>query len=82
MKTNRELFTALYTENLFKCVKLYPDEYCYTNDQVISVARKMETAIVSGCYNKEGRAIKMTCKQLGIKYTYTGINEYIKEQTK
>ena len=44
---------------------------------VAQVADRMIAAITAKSYNKDGRAMKATCKRLGIKHTYTAINAFI-----
>lgn len=76
--TNFDRFTQVYVEELTQAVLKYPDEYTWPVENVPNVAAKMIQAFRAGTYNKDGRAIKGTCKRLGIKYTYTAINAYLK----
>lgn len=43
-----------------------------------SLAEKMTESLRVGLANREGKGIKRTCKELGIKYTYTAIKDYLK----
>jgi len=75
--SNFDNFIQVYTEQLEKAVKEYPDEYAFPVANVPTVVAKMSVGFKNKTYNKDGRAIKATCKVLGIKYTYTAINEYL-----
>lgn len=77
MTTNQKKFYNTYLEKLQECVKKYPNEYAYSEDQVKVVADKMYAAFLKRSANKEGPAVKMTCKTLGIGYTYKAIEEYL-----
>ena len=74
---NFDTFMKIYTVELEKAVRNYPDEYPWPIENVPTVAAKMGQALKNKTYNKDGRAIKATCKQLNIKYTYTAINAYL-----
>lgn len=78
MDTNFNTFMAAYEKNLSLAIINYPSDYVYPITQVPVVVQRMREAFQKGTYNKDGRAIKQTCKDLNIKYTYTAINEYIK----
>jgi hypothetical protein len=41
-------------------------------------SRQDDQAFAQGSYNKDGLAVKNTCKALGVNYTYKAINEYLK----
>lgn len=73
-----ETFGTIYTEELTKAVIQYPKEYTWPVANVPTVAKKMIESFKAGTYNKDGRAVKATCKRLNIKYTYKDINSYIK----
>ncbi len=75
--SNFDRFVEEYTQQLTKAVTDHPDEYGWPVANVPTVVGKMKAAFKEGTYNKDGRAIKATCKALGIKYTYTAINAYI-----
>lgn len=82
-----EKFMAVYVEALRAAVEKYPAEYPWAHvpegnvkrysDTVENVAARMGEAFKRGSYNKDGRAIKATCKALGIPYTYKAINAYV-----
>ena len=69
-------FQEVYTRNLLKAVEKYPQEYAYPKDEVPLIAAKMVAALLRNSANKDSRAIKWTCKELGIPYTYKGLKEY------
>lgn len=70
-------FMVEYERQLTLAVQNYPDEYVWPIADVPKVAAKMRAAFERRSYNKDGRAIKATCKVLGIPYTYAGINAYL-----
>jgi hypothetical protein len=79
--TNRNTFMLTYVRNLALVVTNYPEEYQWNDTslgQVAIVAEKMFAAMDRGGYNKDSRAYKATCKELGIKHTYTAIDAYWK----
>jgi len=78
--TNFDTFAQTYTEELEKAVLKYPEEYVWPVENVPTVAAKMIQAFRAGTYNKDGRAIKATCKRLNIPYTYKGINAYLENK--
>lgn len=69
---------AVYETQLLKAVTEHPDEYPWPLTNVPFVAKKMREAFERGSYNKDGRAIKATCKHFGIKHTYTAIEMFFK----
>lgn len=74
---NLDKFVTEYEKQLTFAIMKYPNEYTYPVADVPVVVSRMRNAFVNKTYNKDGRAIKATCKSLGIKYTYKGINDYI-----
>ncbi len=75
---NFDTFMIVYKKQLKDAVVNYPQEYQFPIESVPDVVEKMGEGFNRGTYNKDGRAIKATCKELGIKYTYTAINEYLR----
>ena len=73
-------FIAEYAKQLSLAVQNYPDEYVYPVAYVPVVVEKMRDAFRLGTFNKDGRAIKATCKALGINYTYAAINAYLRQE--
>ena len=70
-------FVALYEENLRAAITKHPDHYRYGLDKVPGVVARMSKAFQERTYNKDGFAIKWTCRALGIVHTYTAINHYL-----
>jgi hypothetical protein len=71
-----ERFAEVYTRRLAAEVAAHPEEYGYTVAEVPAVVGKMVAALAKGSANKEGRAIRGTCRELGIPYTYAGLRTY------
>lgn len=81
ISNNTKLSTlrAVYTRHLEQAVKTHPQEYAWQPGVTIEVVvDRMMAAIERGSYNKDSRAIKATFKELGIKYTYTAMREWLK----
>ena len=77
MTTQLEKFCAEYRHQLEVAVRDHPKDYKFMGSFTVDqVADKMVEAFKAGTYNKDGRAIKATCKTLGIKHTYRDINAY------
>lgn len=74
---NLKTFLVYYEKNLYLSVQRYPEDYDYPISEVPEVFARMAAAIQNGTFNKDSRAIKLTCKQLGIKHTYKAIEEFI-----
>lgn len=79
---NFETFMKAYCQNLYDAVRDHREEYCFGLDKVPDVVAKMKIAFGQRSYNKDSRAVKATCKQLGIKHTYSAINDYLKQEGK
>lgn len=76
-KPRLDAWMKVYQANLEKAVIEHPDEYCWPASQVPVVAAKMRGSFEQGTFNKDGRAIKDTCKHFGVKHTYTAINNFL-----
>ena len=74
----RELFEDLLAANYVRLFESDP-EYAYSAARTTpkQLAAKMVTALIAGTANKDGKAIKATCKSVGIKHTYKAIREYL-----
>lgn len=76
----REHFFQTYREQLELAVNAAPEEYLwYTPGNVESInatARLMGLAFERQSFNKDSRAVKATCKALGIRHTYKAIQAY------
>ena len=76
---NRDRFLAIYREKLAEAVVNHPDQYTWPIEELDEVMGRMTAALDKGSYLKSGLAFRNTCRELGIKYTYTAINEFIRE---
>lgn len=76
LTNNQTKFIIEYTTQLEKAIMAYPDEYAYPISEVEIVVSRMAAAIERNSFNKDSRAIKATCKELGIKFTYAAIKEF------
>jgi hypothetical protein len=76
---NKDRFAAAYERNLRKAVIEHPDEYSWPVENVAAVAAKMMAALERGSANKDGRAFRATCKELGIAYTYKAIQRFLQD---
>lgn len=70
-------FMAIYTPCLAETLEKYPNEYAWPKADVPVVAARVREAIRNGTYNHDGRAIKATCKKLGIKHTRKAIQAFL-----
>ena len=70
-------FMEVYTDTLRDAVINYPDEYRWPIEEVPLVAERMRLALLRKSYSKDGRAIKATCKKLGIAHTYKAIDDFL-----
>lgn len=75
---NFDLFCQTYKKKLEEAVIKWPQDYpWYPNLSIETVYGRMVTAFKNKSYNKDGHAIKNTCKELNIKHTYKAIQEYL-----
>ena len=72
-----ERFYDEYVDQLTAEITAPPDEYRYPVTYAPMVARKMVLALAKGTANKDSRAIRRTCRKLGIPYTYKAIRDYL-----
>lgn len=70
-------FQQLCREELINSYDKNPHEYYFPREQLTTIAEKMCSAITAGTFNKDSTTFKRVCKRLGIKHTYTAINQYI-----
>lgn len=66
-----------YSKQLTRLITEDPQAYCWPASELPSVLAKMRVAFHNRNYDKDGGAVKATCKALGIKHTYTAINHFI-----
>jgi hypothetical protein len=57
--------------------RVAPNVLTFSDELCAQTANKMRSAFLAGSYNKDGRAIRATCRELGIKYTYKAIAEWL-----
>lgn len=74
---NIDKFMEIYEKNLRRAIREYPEDYYYGEETVPEVSQKMKSAFCRRSYNKDSHAIKWTCKELGIKHTYSDINGFV-----
>lgn len=78
MNTERlDTFMIVYERNLLDCIRDHIGNYSYGPELLPTVMGRMREAIKRGSFNKDGHALKRTCKELGIKHTYQAINEWL-----
>ena len=77
LTSKQKKFKDVYLESLMECIHQYPNKYCYGEPEAIAVCDKMFEAFMKHTANKDGKAVKNTCKKLEIPYTYKGISEYL-----
>ena len=75
--TNFENFMKVYAKHLGDARREYPTHYVWPEEMFSTVVERMKNAIYAGTFNKDGWAFKRTCKELGIKYTYSAISAYL-----
>jgi len=78
MSHNLNNFCNEYEEVLTQCVLYYPNEYAFKVAEVPMVAIRMRWAFHDGSFHHIGRAIKATCKRVGIKHTRKAMLEYFR----
>jgi hypothetical protein len=74
---NHDIFKAVYAKNLEVAVTKWPQEYSWPATELGAVVGRVNTAIDKKAFNKDSRAFKMTCEELGIKHTYKAIYAYL-----
>jgi hypothetical protein len=73
---NFKLFVSAYKIMLEDELKKNSQAYAYGIDQLDLVVERMTNAFKKGSFNKDGNAIKRTCKHLGIAHTYKAMNAF------
>jgi len=75
---NAGKFLEVYTRRLTADVGKNPQDFGYVVAMVPAIAAKMVAAMAKGSANvHDSRAIKGTCKELGIRHTIRAIKEYL-----
>ena len=77
MRTNRERWMTILTGQFELCLET--DEYAMAKSRYTpeELAEKMTSGLLNGTADKDGKAIRNTCKVLGLKNTYKAIKEYL-----
>lgn len=74
---NESFFFLLWSIYLKRCVQTNPEQYAYSINNIEPILQRMNKAVITRAYNKDGDALRLTCKALGFRNTYTAINEYL-----
>jgi len=75
-----DAFLSAYFKNLISLKNKYPAQYSWAgNTDVLQVFRRASESFRKGHYSTHCRAVKMTCKELGIECTRTAIDAIFKE---
>ena len=74
---NFECFIEVFTQKLLRFLETHPQDYAYSKEQLPILMPRFRESIKTGNFNKDGHAIKATCKELKIKHTYKAIKEFI-----
>lgn len=77
--SNATRFLDVYTRRLAEAIQERPADYGYPASDAPAVAARMVAALARGSANKEGKAIRGACRELGIPYTYAGIRAFLAE---
>ena len=72
-----EVFLGVYERYLRGIMRRYPADYGYGPEKVPGVMVNIREALVTGNYNKMGKAFVATCKELGIPHTNKAINDFV-----
>lgn len=80
---NFKAFFDRYVVELDRCMREYPEDYGLqirgplSTELCARTANNMRTGFQNGTYNNDGRAIRATCKAMGIGSTYKAINAFL-----
>lgn len=78
MSTNRERWLATYTEELERAMSEHPDEFLWKpGTTAAGLAARMTDSLARGLANKDSRAIRATCRRLGVTHTYKAIQPFL-----
>ena len=72
-----DTFMAEYAKHLERAVKEYPEEYKWPLAVLPQQLGEMRAAIGRRAFVKDTRAMRATCRALGIKCTYRAIANFI-----
>ena len=74
--TNFERFAEEFRRQLEIAMREHPEDYMRGVTASV-IADRMIEAFKARTYNKDGRAVRATCKVLGVKHTYRDINAFL-----
>lgn len=77
--SNFDIFEKAYAKNLAYCLEHYPQDYIWDKNELPAVLARMHSALLRMSFNKDSRAIRMTCKEIGVPHTYKAIKEYLRK---
>lgn len=77
-KERFEKWMEVYAKHLLEIVSDPKNGYLYGPEAVPAVVAKMRRAFEGRSYNKDGKAIQRTCRDLGIPYSYKAIDAYFR----
>lgn len=79
-------FFHAYVINLDDAMQSHPSDYGlgehgreYSPHLAAITANSMRKGFLAGTFNKDGCAVRMTCRELGIKHTYKAIAEFFSD---
>lgn len=74
-----QLFQAVYRASLTQALRDNPIEYAWPADHIPQIAERMADGLLNGRANKDGEAIRRTCRLLGIKHSYRAIRAFMSQ---
>lgn len=74
---NLQCFIDCYRSHLIKAHQNDPSSYAWPITELDTVMSRMTSGIERNSFNKDSKAFKDTCKELGIKHTYQAIRDFI-----
>lgn len=75
--TGLDRFMEVYSRELLAAVEGHPDEYAFPASQVPDVLARMRVALERGSFNYQGRALRTTCRTLGLSHTRAAIVAFV-----
>lgn len=69
-----DAFLSAYMKNLIIAKNKFPKLYEWKESDVLEVFRRMASSFRQGLYSRHCHAVRMTCKELGIKNTREAID--------
>jgi hypothetical protein len=73
-------FGKVYEPCLREMLRKHPEQYCYPESFVPDVVNRMVLAFTAGTYSQDGPAVRMACRQLGIKPTRRAMEEFFNRE--